>query len=144
MRLMRRPFGPLAGLLFTFLGLWLFAASAQAQSSSLGSSSGALSLLQGLSPSQQQAILGRISGAGTMGTGTTELNNYPGGLGGLGQLNQGQMQLLEQEMAIHQRRQGQEQQPLISVLRGGDWVIMEIGFQLPPRPASETALALQQ
>lgn len=144
MRLMRRPFGPLAGLLFAFLGLWLVAASAQAQTSSLGSGSNALSLLQGLSPSEQQAILGRISGAGTLGTGTTELNNYPGGLGGLSQLSQGQLQLLQQEMAIRQRRQGEEQQPLIPVLTGGDWVIIEIGFQLPPRPASESALALQQ
>jgi polysaccharide biosynthesis/export protein len=142
MRLMRRGLWPLAGLLLAaFSGLWLIAASAQAQTSSLGSSAGALALLQGLSPAEQQAILGRITGAGTLGPGTTELNNYPGGLG---QLNQGQLQLLEQEMAIRQRRLGEEQQPLVPVLKGGDWVIIEIGFHLAPRPASETSLALQQ
>jgi protein involved in polysaccharide export with SLBB domain len=141
MRLMRRPFGPLAGVLFAFLGLWLLAASAQAQNSSLGSG-GELSLLQGLSPTEQQAILGRITGAGTLGTGTSELNNFPGA--GLGQFNQGQSQLLQQEMALRQRRLGEEEEPLIPVLRGGDWVIIEIGFTLPPRPQSETTLALLQ
>src|SRR6185437_13197067 len=102
MRLMRRSFGLLAGVLIGFFGLWLFAAPANAQTSSLGSTS-PLALLQGLSPSEQQAILGRISGAGNLGTGTSELNNYPGGLGSLGQLSQGQLQLLEQEMAIRQK-----------------------------------------
>ena len=142
MRLMRRPFGPLAGVLFAFWGLWLLAASAQAQTSSLGSGGDALSLLQGLSPTEQQAILGRISGAGTLGAGTSELNSFPGA--GLGQLNQGQLQLLEQEMALRQRRPGEEEQSLIPVLRGGDWVIIEIGFTLPPRSASQTTPALQQ
>lgn len=142
MRLMRRPFGPLAGLLLMFLGLWLIGTSAQAQTSSLGSNASELSLLQGLSPSEQQAILGRIAGAGTLGTGTSEVNNYPGA--GLGQLNQEQLQLLQQEMAIRQRRLGEEQPPLIPVLKGGDWVIMELGFELPPRPASQTSLALQR
>ncbi|MHB8814263.1 MAG: SLBB domain-containing protein [Steroidobacteraceae bacterium] len=137
---MRRLFGPLAGLLLAFLGLGLLAGAARAQTTSLGSSN-PLSLLQGLSPEEQQAILGRISGAGNLGTGTSEVNNYPSVFG---QSNQEQLQLLEQEMAIRQRRQGEEQQPLIPVLKGGDWVIIEIGFLLPPRPASETSLALQQ
>ena len=145
MRLMRRPFGPLAEVLLALLGLWLLASSAQAQtssSSSLGSdTNNPFALLQGLSPSEQQAILGRISGAGNLGTGTRELNNFPGGLG---QLNQGQPQLLQQEVALRRKRQEEQQQPLIPILSGGDSVIVEIGFQLAPRPASETTLALQQ
>lgn len=144
MRLMRRPFGPLAGVLLAFMSMWLTAASAQAQTSSLGSSASALALLQGLSPSEQQAILGRISGAGTLGAGTTELNNYPGGLAGMGQLNQYQLQLFQQELAVRQRRLGQEEQPLIPLLKGGDWVVVEIGFHLPPRAVPERPLALQQ
>jgi polysaccharide export outer membrane protein len=145
MRLMRRPFGPLACLVVALLGSWLIATSARAQSSSSSLGSGdALSLLQGLSPSEQQSILGRISGAGTLGQGTTELNNYPGGLGQLGQLSTGQMQLLEQEMAIRQRRLQEEQVPLIPILKGGDWIIIEIGLHLAPRPASQTPLVLQQ
>lgn len=140
MRLMRRPFGLLAGVLAATLGLWLFAAHAQAQTSSAGSGD-PLALLQGLSPTEQQSILGRISGAGNLGPGTTELNNFPG-IGG--QLNRGQLQLLQQQMAIRQRRAGEEEEPLIPVLRGGDWVIIEIGFQLAPRPASESPQSLQQ
>jgi polysaccharide biosynthesis/export protein len=145
MRLMRRPFGPLAGLLLVFLGLGLTAASAQDQTSlSSSASSNPLALLQGLSPSEQQSILGRITGAGTLGTGTSEINNFPGVMGQFGQLSQGQLQLMEQEEAIRQRRLGEEQQPLIPILRRGDWVIVEIGFHLAPRPESESALALQQ
>ncbi len=143
MRLMRR-LGPVAGVLLAFLGSWLIAAPAQAQTSSLGSNPSAFALLQGLSPTEQQAILGRITGAGTFGPGTTQLNNYPGALGQLGQSNQTQTQLLEQEMAVQQRRLGEEQQPLIPVLKGGDWVIVEIGFHLAPRAASQSVLALQQ
>lgn len=141
MRLMRRRFGPLAGLLLAFCSLWLIATCAQAQTSTLGSGENPLALLQGLSPSEQQAILGRISGAGTLGAGTTELNNYPGGLG-LG--NQGQLQLLEQQMALRQRRLGEEEQRLIPILKGGDWVIVEIGYQLAPRAVSQAPPALQQ
>ena len=137
---MRRPFGPLAAVLIAFLGPWPFASFGQAQTTP-GVSSNPFALLQGLSPTEQQSILGRITGAGTLGPGTTQLNEFPSVLG---QLNQGQQQLLQQQMAIQQRRQGEEQQPLIPVMRGGDWVIIEIGFQLPPRPSSETALALQQ
>ncbi|MGH8182020.1 MAG: polysaccharide biosynthesis/export family protein, partial [Steroidobacteraceae bacterium] len=136
---MRRPFGLLAGLLPVLLCLWLFPSHTQAQTSS--GSGDPFALLQGLSPSQQQSILGRITGAGTLGSGTTELNNFPGGLG---QMNQGQMQLLQQEMAARQRRLGEEQQPLIPILRGGDWVIVEIGFHLAPRTTAENSLALQQ
>lgn len=143
MRLMRRPFGPLAGLVLASLGLWLVATSAQAQTSSLGSSGNAFALLQGLSQSEQQAILGRITGAGTLGPGTTQLNNFPGA-GSLGQYSQSQLQLLQQQMALRQRNRGEEQQLLIPVLKGGDWVIIETGFHLPPRPESQTALALQQ
>src|SRR5215469_5680706 len=143
MRLMQRPIGPLAGLLVAFWGLWLIATSAQAQTSTFGSSDNPLTLLQGLSPSEQQSILGRISGAGTLGTGTSELNNFPGALGQGGQYNQGQLQLL-QEMEIRQRRLGEEQQSLIPILRGGDWVIIEIGFRLAPRPATSNPTALQQ
>src|SRR6185312_13774119 len=140
MRLMRRPLGLLAWVLTAILGPWLFVSPAQGQTLSPGTGD-PFALLQGLSPSEQQAILGRISGAGNFGPGTLELNNFPG-LGG--QFNQGQLQLLQQQMAIRQRRAGEEGEPLIPILRGGDWVIIEIGFQLTPRPASQNSQALQQ
>ncbi|HEY1889186.1 MAG TPA: SLBB domain-containing protein [Steroidobacteraceae bacterium] len=144
MQSMRRGLRPLAGLLLAFLGLWLVAASAQAQTSPLDTGNDPLALLQGLSPSEQQSILGRISGAGTLGQGTTELNNYPGATGQLGQASQQQLQMLQQEMEIRQKRLGEEQQSLISVLKGGDWLIIEIGLHLAPRQESQSTLALQQ
>src|SRR6185437_350976 len=144
MRLMRRGLGPLTGLLLAFLGLWLIAASAQAQMAPVQSGDNPFALLQGLSPSEQQAILGRITGAGTLGQGTSELNNTPGGVGQFGQLNQQQLQQLQQEMQIRQKRLGEEQQSLIPILKAGDWVIIEIGLHLAPRQASESTVALQQ
>jgi polysaccharide biosynthesis/export protein len=141
MPLMRRGLRPLTGLLLAFLSLWSTAAFAQAQTP-LPTNGNPLALLQGLSPSEQQSILGRITGAGTLGPGTTRINNFPGALGGLDQ--QAQLQELEQAQALRQRRLGEEQQPLIPILKGGDWVIIEIGYHLPPRPESQTALALQQ
>ena len=145
MRLMRRPFRPLTGLLFAFIGLWLLAGSAQAQTSSLGgdASGGAMDLFQGLTPEEQQAILGRL-GAGNLGGGTSTLNQLPGQLGSTGSLNQPQMQEYQQEMAVRRRRSEEEQQALIPELKGGDWVIVQIGFELPPAPVNESVQALQR
>jgi polysaccharide biosynthesis/export protein len=142
MRLMRSPFGPLAGVLFALIGLWLLAGPAHAQTSSL-SGGGAMDLFQGLTPEEQQAVLSRL-GAGNLGGGTSTLNQLPGQLGSSGGLNQPQSQEYQQEMAVRRRRAEEEQQPLIPVLRGGDWVIVQIGFQLPPAPINESMLALQR
>jgi polysaccharide biosynthesis/export protein len=142
MRLMRSPFGPLAGLLFALIGLWLLAGPAHAQTSSL-SGGDAMDLFQGLTPDEQQAILGRL-GAGNLGGGTSTLNQLPGQLGSTGGLNQPQTQEYQQEMAVRRRRAEEEQQPLIPVMKGGDWVIVQIGFQLPPAPINESMLALQR
>jgi polysaccharide export outer membrane protein len=138
MRLMRRPFGPLARLLFAFLGLWLLSGAAHAQSAG-----GMSSLFQGLSPQEQQAILGRL-GAGNLGGGTSTMTQLPGQLGSMASLNQSQMQQYQQEMAVRRLRAEEEQQPLIPVLKGDDWVIIQIGFHLPRAPVNESALALQQ
>lgn len=143
MRLMRRPFGPLAGLLLAFFAFWLLAGSATAQNTSLSSAGSGMDLFQGLTPEEQQAILSRL-GAGNLGGGTSTLNQLPGQLGSLGALNQSQMQEFQQEMAVRRRRAQEEQQPLIPVLKGGDWVIVQIGFQLPPAPINETVQALQR
>ena len=142
MRLMRLPLRPLAGLLLASLGLWLLAGSVYAQTSSLGGG-GATDLFQGLSSEEQQAILGRL-GAGNLGGGTSNLNQLPGQLGPSGTLNSAQMQELQQEMAVRRRRAEEEKQPLIAVLKGGDWVIVQIGYQLPPTVVNESAQALQR
>jgi protein involved in polysaccharide export with SLBB domain len=135
MRLMRRPFGPLAGLLLAFLSLWLLSGSVLAQTTSF-SSGGLGDLFQGLTPEEQQAILSRL-GAGNLGGGTSTLNQLPGQLGGAGSMNGSQQQEFQQEMAVRRRRAEDAQEPLLAVLRGGDWVIIQIGFQLPPEPGAQ-------
>jgi polysaccharide biosynthesis/export protein len=138
MRLMRRLLGPLAGLVLAFIAVGLLARHAQAQTSALSSNTDLLQIFQGLSPEEQQAIMSRLGG-GAGGVG--------GGLGGLqGQLgssNMGQLQQLQQQMQ-RRRRTEEEQQPLIPILKGGDWVIIQIGFHLPPRLPNESVQALQQ
>jgi polysaccharide biosynthesis/export protein len=141
MRLMRRPPRPLAGLLFVLLGFWLLIGLARAQSTDL--SSAGSDLFQGMSSEEQQAIVSRLGG-GNLGGGTSTLNELPGQIGASGQLNQAQMQEFQQEMAIRRQREEEEQQPLIPLLRGGDWVIIQIGLELPAATLNESAQALQR
>ena len=143
MRLMRGSVGRLAGLLLASLGLWLLFASAYAQTSSLSSEAGSTDLFQGLTSEEQTAILGRL-GAGNLGGGTSSLNQLPGQLGATGTLSQSQLQEYQQEMAVRRQRAQEEQQPLIPILKGGDWVIIQIGYQLPPAPLNESTQALQR
>jgi polysaccharide export outer membrane protein len=126
MRLLRFPgFVPL----LVVLGLWLPAASfAQSALSAALSSGTAQQLLQSLSPSQQQAILSRLGAAGGIG-----------GLNGLGGLaSQAELQQLQQQMAVQQKRQEILRQSVVPQLKGGDWVIVEVGVTLPPLPSSES------
>ena len=143
MGLMRHPLGPLAWLLLAFLGIWIFGDSAHAQTSALSSSTDALQLFQGLSPEEQQAILGRLGGGGGGLSGGSGLSSLGGLQGQLGSLNQSQLQQLQQLMTQRRRREQGEQQALIPMLRGGDWVIVQIGFHLPAPPINESAQALQ-
>jgi polysaccharide biosynthesis/export protein len=144
MRLMRRPLGPLAGMLLAFLGLGFLSDHAYAQTTAISSPSDALQMFQGLSQQEQQAILGRLGGAGGIGgTGAASLGGLQG-LGVQGAFNQGQLQQLEEQTTERRRREQEEEQPLIPVLKGGDWVIIQIGFTLPPAPVNESIQALQQ
>jgi polysaccharide export outer membrane protein len=142
---LRRPIGPLPGWLLGFLGLWLLASAIHAQNTSVSQNSlasgGALQMLQGLTPEEQQALMNRL-GSGSLGAGTSQIS--PGLGGQLGFMNQAQLQQMQQQMAVRARRLQEEQQPLIPILKAGDWIIVEAGFHLPPRPTSQSTLALQQ
>ena len=131
MRLLRRPglFGPL----LVILGLWFSAAFAQ---SALNSPT-ALGILSNLSSSQQQAIMSRLGGAGGLG-GVNGLS----GIGGL--VGQAQLQQLEQQQAVQAKRQALLRREVIPELKGGDWVVIEIGFHLAPRPTTLSQAALLQ
>jgi len=133
MRLLRRPLAPLAGWVFVFFGLWLIAGSAYAQSSSTGG--------EGLTPEEQQAIMNQVGSGGALGPGTS---SSPLGFE-QGNSSQAQLEQYEQEMAVSQKRAEEEQESLIPELKGGDWVIVEIGFQLPAlQAAPQETTALQQ
>jgi polysaccharide export outer membrane protein len=124
MRLLRR-LGPLAGSLLLICGLSL-STSAFAQSA-LNSATG-LALLHSLSSSQQQAIMGRLGG-GAAGYGGSLLQ--PSGV-----MTQAELQQLEQQQAVQAQRQALTKKPVIPELKGGDWVIVQIGVHLPPASTS--------
>ncbi len=130
---------PLAGWLLALLGLSLLAGAVRAQTNPLSSTSSSgdlMQLLQGLSPDQQQSIenrLGYTAGAASQF--------------GLSNLNEVQVQQYEQELEVRQRQQQEQEHPLIPLLKGGDWVIVQVGFQLPPAistQASQSTQALSQ
>ena len=144
MRLLRCP--GLVALLLVILGFWLPGASFAQSALTSGT---AQQLLQSLSPSQQQAIMSRLGGGSAIG-GLGGIGGFSGigglsGLGGLGGLNsQAEMQQLQQQMAVEQKRQELAQQELIPELKGGDWVVIQIGLHLPPRPATLSQAGLLQ
>src|SRR5215472_12739362 len=87
-----------------------------------------LQTFQGLTPEQQQAVRNALGGAG-QATGASE-----SGLRRPGELSQAEQ--LEQLRQERQRSaQGEEgPEPLVPVLKSEDWVVVEIDYQLPPRP----------
>lgn len=123
MRLLRRV-GPLAGLLLMVLGFGL-SSSVYAQSA-LNSALG-LSLLNSVSPTQQQAIMSRLGG--TSGFGGAYLPQS-------GLMTQSQLQQLQQQQAVAAQRRALRVRTVIPVLRGGDWVVVQIGVTLPPAAGS--------
>jgi polysaccharide biosynthesis/export protein len=142
MRLMQRFCGPIVGLLVASICLLVIGERAEGQQGA--PSAEQLQMFQGLSPEQQQAVLGQLSGNGGE-------SNAASGFGGLSQEEQGrtrlpggleqqsellnQQNLMEREKIRKALREGEEgPEPLIPVLRREDWVVIEIDYQLPPRP----------
>jgi polysaccharide export outer membrane protein len=96
-----------------------------------------LQIFEGLTPEQQQAILNTLGNLGGMDQGA--------GLGRTGERTTDQFGRTRQSgttgpTAREQRKsaEGEEEQdgkePLIPVLKSEDWVLIEIDYQLPPRP----------
>lgn len=137
MRLMQRPFVRLTGLLLAVLCHLFFSPSVYAQTGGSSSPADLLNLFQGLSPDQQDAILKQLGGGGGGGLG--------GGTGG-GQrgTQQGQTPVPGQEGEPTPRRVPSDEalEPLIPVLKGDDWIVVEIDFHLPPRPLSQSLQGL--
>ena len=129
MREMRRPFVLRTGFLFAFLSLFSLGERAYGQTGM--PTSDQIEIFRSLTPEQQDAILRQLGGGGT---------GIGGAVPGQGQTGQRQGQIPESELERAQRSrvEGEEVEPLIPVLKGDDWVIIEIDFHLPPRPLSRT------
>jgi len=101
-------------------------------------SSDQIEMFRNLSPDQQQAILQSLGGAGSGGLGAlTGLGSGAGGLSSQSAAAQ-QAQRENQENLNNRMRkpsdEDEEKEPLVPVLKGDDWVIIEIDFHLGPRP----------
>jgi len=129
MRLLRRV-GPLAGLLLMVFGFGL-SSTAWAQSA-LNTALG-LSLLNSVSPTQQQALMSRLGGTSALSSAYLPQS---------GLMTQSQLQQLQQQQAVAAQRRALKVKPVIPELQGGDWVVVQVGVTLPPssfRSTSTTA-----
>lgn len=126
MRVIGRLRGLLAWLLVSALCLCLSGEWAEGQVTPTPEQ---LQTFQGLAPEQQQAIRNALTSEGATGQAL--------GTRGAEQRPPGQTEQLEQMRRERLRAEGEEEgRPLIPVLRGDDWVIIEIDYKLPPRPVS--------
>lgn len=96
------------------------------------------SLLQNLTPDQQQAILDRVTGGGGLGG---SLGNTGGSDQGQGSKRQGMQ--TDQNFRRTPPEDEEEVEPLIPVLRNSDWVVIEVDFHLKPRTIQPSSQILQ-
>src|SRR5579862_563256 len=107
-----------------------------------------IELFKNLSPDQQDAVLRTLTGGGGAGGlgglgGGTSLGGGASGfgqLGGRGTQGQGQAQGLQGEEDRTPSTSTEDREPRIPVMKGQDWVIIEVDFSLAPRPSSVSAL----
>jgi protein involved in polysaccharide export with SLBB domain len=135
----QRWFALLAGLI---LGVGLIVPGPRATGQVATPTPDQIDMFRNLSPDQQDAILRQLSGGGGSSSGgllggATGLGGQGGSSSSLGlgqsqqdRQRQGQAQGNEQDRA----QSDEEREPLIPVMKGEDWVIVEIDFHLPPRP----------
>ncbi len=119
MRFLRRV-GPLAGLFLLSMGLGL---SSAAYAQSALNSATSLALLNSVSPTQQQAIMSRLGGISNLNSTYLPSSSL---------MTQAQLQQLAQQQAVAARRRALRVKSIMPVLRGGDWVVVQIGVTLPP------------
>lgn len=92
-----------------------------------------IDMFRNLSPEQQQAVIQSLGGSGGLG-GLSGLSGQ-----GSSATRQGQaaMSGASQDNLSNRGRasdEDQEKEPVIPVLRADDWVVIEVGFRLAPRP----------
>src|SRR5579863_5427562 len=125
MRVAGRLRGVLAGLFVSAFFLCTFGERAESQSNPTPEQ---LQIFQGLTPEQQQSIRSALGAA----TGLSQ------GYGSYGAGQRPASSLTDSERLRRERMRteggDEEVEPLIPVLKREDWVIIEIDYQLPPRP----------
>jgi len=125
MRVMGSFRGLLTGLLVGAICLCLSSEWAEGQ---VTPTPDQLQTFQGLTPEQQQAVRNALSGA-SQPTGASEAGpRRPGELSQAEQLEQ----LRQERQRSAEAEEGPE--PLVPMLKREDWVVVEIDYQLPPRP----------
>jgi protein involved in polysaccharide export with SLBB domain len=139
----RRPLLLLAGLLCATSAFWF---SNEALPQSLSPTADQLDAFRNMSPDQQQSIVRQISGAlgGQGGTGSSL-----SGLGGLGSfggsLRQGgQDRDNADSSAFRSSTENTAPESAVPVLKPDDSIIIEIDFQLAPRPQPTASLSAMQ
>lgn len=149
MRVLRRRLVLLASI---FLSITSFLGSSDrvwGQTGGFSPSADQIEMFKNLTPEQQQAIMDSLGGGSSGGSGSlgalaglgSSLSTSSGSRSGLSTgLGTGLL-----DNALNRNRpsdQDEEREPAIPVLRGDDWVIIEIDFHLAPRalPSSATAL----
>jgi protein involved in polysaccharide export with SLBB domain len=118
--------GVLAGLLVAACCVSFSGGRAEGQASPTPEQ---LQTFQGLTPEQQQAVRNALGGTSQAAGGSDLGLRRPGDLG----------QTEQQDQMLRRQRQksaeaDEEAEPQIPVLKREDWVIIEIDYQLPPRP----------
>jgi polysaccharide biosynthesis/export protein len=104
---------------------------------SVSPSADQIEMFRNLSPDQQQAILQSLGGAGGGLGGLSALGGLTG-QGAAGSSTAAQQAQRDNQENLNNRRkpsdEDEEAEPLVPVLKGDDWVIVEIDFHLGPRP----------
>jgi polysaccharide biosynthesis/export protein len=99
-----------------------------------------LQIFQGLSPEQQQAIMGQLGGgalgSSDQGSSLSRMGERQSTdqFGRSRQNGPGQNNRDQRRNEGDEEEEGEGKEPLIPQLKSEDWVIIEIDYQLPPRP----------
>jgi polysaccharide biosynthesis/export protein len=126
---------PVRGLLAVLLAvIACFLSSGQPSYGQSASGADPLQMLQGLSPEQRDSILKALSGSDSSSSSSSSSDTSRGRSGS------GNQQTQPESKGGGQ--QEEEKEPLIPVFKPEDWLVVEIDYQLPPRPFSPSLQSL--
>jgi len=137
MHVLRRRLVGLACFCFSMIAIlggtdWVYGQA------SVSPSADQIEMFRNLSPDQQQAIMQSLGGSGGGLGGLSGLAGGAAGQGGGGSSAAAQQAQRDNQENLNRNRrpsdEDEETEPLVPVLKGDDWVIIEIDFHLGPRP----------